>query len=257
MDPGFKRAFEALTPGRQRSYLYHFAAAKQSATRAARIEKVMPGILEGRGLLERRQSTAQQCVRWTARMLIWRIMHRLSFLVALACGFMVPRVAGAQAQAAQTLRGLDSAAFVRLAGRVNAAARIRTLYAGRRLMLYRPHLAPGLLAYDSLTPRSVDTPLSLWSIDRIEVPRSRAGDLAVEGAILGGSVGALYGVFSQVHAGACLPLSNGSCPPSPRPPFDGNRVVRGTLVGALVGGLLGAMFGAGTPGWRLVYAAPQ
>ncbi len=41
-DTRFKRAFEALTPGRQRSYLYHFAAAKQSATRAARIEKAMP-----------------------------------------------------------------------------------------------------------------------------------------------------------------------------------------------------------------------
>jgi uncharacterized protein YdeI (YjbR/CyaY-like superfamily) len=53
-DPGFKRAFEALTPGRQRSYLYHFAAAKQSATRAARIEKAMPAIFEGRGFLERR-----------------------------------------------------------------------------------------------------------------------------------------------------------------------------------------------------------
>src|ERR1700687_450388 len=52
-DPRFKRAFEALTPGRQRSYLYHFAAAKQSATRAARIEKAMPGIFEGRGFLER------------------------------------------------------------------------------------------------------------------------------------------------------------------------------------------------------------
>jgi uncharacterized protein YdeI (YjbR/CyaY-like superfamily) len=53
-DPHFKRAFEALTPGRQRSYLYHFAAAKQSATRAARIEKAMPAIFEGRGFLERR-----------------------------------------------------------------------------------------------------------------------------------------------------------------------------------------------------------
>jgi uncharacterized protein YdeI (YjbR/CyaY-like superfamily) len=51
-DPRFKRAFEALTPGRQRSYLYHFAAAKQSATRMARIEKAMPAILEGRGFLE-------------------------------------------------------------------------------------------------------------------------------------------------------------------------------------------------------------
>jgi uncharacterized protein YdeI (YjbR/CyaY-like superfamily) len=53
-DPRFKRAFEALTPGRQRSYLYHFAAAKQSATRVARIEKAMPAIFEGRGFLERR-----------------------------------------------------------------------------------------------------------------------------------------------------------------------------------------------------------
>lgn len=52
-DPRFKRAFEALTPGRQRSYLYHFAAAKQSATRAARMENAMPAIFEGRGFLER------------------------------------------------------------------------------------------------------------------------------------------------------------------------------------------------------------
>ena len=52
-DPRFKRAFEALTPGRQRSYLYHFAAAKQSATRTARIEKAMPAIFAGRGFLER------------------------------------------------------------------------------------------------------------------------------------------------------------------------------------------------------------
>ena len=53
-DPRFKRAFEALTPGRQRGYLYHFAAAKKSATRTARIEKAMPAIFEGRGFLERR-----------------------------------------------------------------------------------------------------------------------------------------------------------------------------------------------------------
>ena len=53
-DPRFKRAFEALTPGRQRGYLYHFGGAKQSATRTARIEKAMPAIFEGRGFLERR-----------------------------------------------------------------------------------------------------------------------------------------------------------------------------------------------------------
>ena len=43
-----------LTPGRQRSYLYHFAAAKQSATRLKRIERAMPAIFAGRGFLERR-----------------------------------------------------------------------------------------------------------------------------------------------------------------------------------------------------------
>jgi len=53
-DPRFKRAFEALTPGRQRSYLYHFGAAKRPATRVARIEKAIPAIFEGRGFLERR-----------------------------------------------------------------------------------------------------------------------------------------------------------------------------------------------------------
>ncbi|MBV9462228.1 MAG: YdeI/OmpD-associated family protein, partial [Bradyrhizobium sp.] len=53
-DPKFKRAFAALTPGRQRGYLFHFTGAKQSATRTARIEKAMPAIFEGRGFLERR-----------------------------------------------------------------------------------------------------------------------------------------------------------------------------------------------------------
>ena len=54
-NPRFRRAFEALTPGRQRGYLYHFAAAKQPATRKARIDKATPAIFEGRGLLERRK----------------------------------------------------------------------------------------------------------------------------------------------------------------------------------------------------------
>ena len=45
-----KTAFEALTPGRQRGYLVYFAAAKLSATRAARIQKYAPLILKGKGL---------------------------------------------------------------------------------------------------------------------------------------------------------------------------------------------------------------
>ena len=45
-----KKAFEALTPGRQRAYLLHFSAAKQSKTREDRIEKCTPLILNGKGL---------------------------------------------------------------------------------------------------------------------------------------------------------------------------------------------------------------
>jgi uncharacterized protein YdeI (YjbR/CyaY-like superfamily) len=48
--PDVKKAFEALTPGRQRAYIYHFSAPKQSKTREARIRKFMPHILKGKGL---------------------------------------------------------------------------------------------------------------------------------------------------------------------------------------------------------------
>jgi uncharacterized protein YdeI (YjbR/CyaY-like superfamily) len=48
--PVLKTAFEALTPGRQRAYLLHFSAPKQSATRQSRIEKCMEQILNGKGL---------------------------------------------------------------------------------------------------------------------------------------------------------------------------------------------------------------
>jgi len=48
--PSLKKAFEALTPGRQRAYLLHFSSAKQSKTREARIDKCTPLILEGKGL---------------------------------------------------------------------------------------------------------------------------------------------------------------------------------------------------------------
>jgi len=48
--PALREAFEGLTPGRQRGYLLHFAAAKQSKTREARIEKHAERILRGKGL---------------------------------------------------------------------------------------------------------------------------------------------------------------------------------------------------------------
>jgi uncharacterized protein YdeI (YjbR/CyaY-like superfamily) len=48
--PTLKAAFEALTPGRQRAYMLHFSAPKQSKTREARVEKCMQQILNGKGL---------------------------------------------------------------------------------------------------------------------------------------------------------------------------------------------------------------
>ena len=45
-----KKAFTALTPGRQRAYLFYFSQAKQSKTREARVEKYLKQILSGKGL---------------------------------------------------------------------------------------------------------------------------------------------------------------------------------------------------------------
>ncbi len=49
-DAALRSAFKSLTPGRQRGYLLHFSGAKQSKTRASRVEKAIPQIMEGRGL---------------------------------------------------------------------------------------------------------------------------------------------------------------------------------------------------------------
>ena len=48
--PALKKAFYALTPGRQRGYLLYFSSPKQSKTRESRIEKSMQQILKGKGL---------------------------------------------------------------------------------------------------------------------------------------------------------------------------------------------------------------
>ncbi len=45
-----KKAFESLTPGRQRAYILHFSQPKQAKTRESRIEKCIPDILKGKGL---------------------------------------------------------------------------------------------------------------------------------------------------------------------------------------------------------------
>ena len=45
-----KTAFKALTPGRQRAYIFYFSAPKQSKTRESRVEKCMQQILDGKGL---------------------------------------------------------------------------------------------------------------------------------------------------------------------------------------------------------------
>jgi len=48
--PALKTAFAALTPGRQRNYIFYFSQAKQSKTREARVEKCMQQIFSGKGL---------------------------------------------------------------------------------------------------------------------------------------------------------------------------------------------------------------
>ena len=48
--PALKTAFDALTPGRQRRYLFYFSQPKQSKTRESRVEKCMRQILKGKGL---------------------------------------------------------------------------------------------------------------------------------------------------------------------------------------------------------------
>jgi len=48
--PALKTAFNALTPGRQKGYIFYFSQPKQSKTRESRVEKSMPQILKGKGL---------------------------------------------------------------------------------------------------------------------------------------------------------------------------------------------------------------
>lgn len=50
--PALKKAFNALTPGRQRAYIFYFSQAKLSKTRKARVEKYLQQILNGKGLTD-------------------------------------------------------------------------------------------------------------------------------------------------------------------------------------------------------------
>jgi uncharacterized protein YdeI (YjbR/CyaY-like superfamily) len=53
VDAALRQAFEALTPGRQRSHILHISGAKQAATREKRVERCAVDILAGRGFNER------------------------------------------------------------------------------------------------------------------------------------------------------------------------------------------------------------
>jgi uncharacterized protein YdeI (YjbR/CyaY-like superfamily) len=50
--PALRAAFDVLTPGRRKSYIFHVAGAKQAKTREARVERCVPMILSGRGFNE-------------------------------------------------------------------------------------------------------------------------------------------------------------------------------------------------------------
>ena len=49
-DPGLKKAFNDLTPGRQREYCEYIMEAKRAATKQSRLKKIMPMIKKGGGL---------------------------------------------------------------------------------------------------------------------------------------------------------------------------------------------------------------
>ncbi len=53
-DTDFKKAFESLTPGRQKGYLLFFSQPKQAKTRETRIEKCLDDILNGIGLNDKK-----------------------------------------------------------------------------------------------------------------------------------------------------------------------------------------------------------
>ena len=52
-DQDLETAFFALTPGRRRSWILHISSAKQEATRRNRVDAAVPGILRGKGHMER------------------------------------------------------------------------------------------------------------------------------------------------------------------------------------------------------------
>jgi uncharacterized protein YdeI (YjbR/CyaY-like superfamily) len=52
-DPVLAAAFDELTPGRQREYNLHVSGAKQSSTRARRVDDILPRIMQGKGLRDR------------------------------------------------------------------------------------------------------------------------------------------------------------------------------------------------------------
>ena len=52
-DPELAAAFDDLTPGRQREYNLHVSGAKQASTRERRVDRIVPRILDGRGLRDR------------------------------------------------------------------------------------------------------------------------------------------------------------------------------------------------------------
>jgi uncharacterized protein YdeI (YjbR/CyaY-like superfamily) len=61
--PALKTAFKALTPGRQKAYVFFISGAKQSQTRAARVEKWIPQILKGRGMNDDYASLKKKSVK--------------------------------------------------------------------------------------------------------------------------------------------------------------------------------------------------
>ena len=169
---------------------------------------------------------------------------RYLFLLAFEAPLLTYPAGATQESSQELTLGLDSGAFARLQGRVNAQDRVRIrTRSGQSLIITRPYLTANQLA----TPTT--SPVDVQYLEAIQVRGSSAG----RGAMVGAGIGFVPGFVAGVAlAGFCIDFSGSGCGPGP----DGDeRVGVGAMAGAATaafGALLGAAIGA-IPRWKTVY----
>lgn len=173
-------------------------------------------------------------------------LQRELVVLAFIC-LVAPARAPGQASLTSPLPGLDSIAFARLQGLVSTQRTIRVSVSREEGILYGPRLSYTALMSDSSSRTQWPPALSLSAVRAIAVPRSRAAEFALEGAVTGVALGFIGGLVSRVH----FSLISGW-----RTEGDAADVAQITVVSAAVGAGLGAMIGALAREWNVVYATP-